>query len=491
LNISAGERNKKNGGMHLRKSSIRLKIITVIILSLLVTTFVVLYVSAENQRENLLRASEKRLTNTVAIFNVMIRNLMLNGEAIIAVGILENLRKIQDIEELEIYRSDGNRAFNDIKTLESVNDNLKNNDFKLTERIPNKTVDNEHFREVLYTNIPKLVEQRSTREMEYYFPILNAPECRRCHGSDHFIRGVAYFKVSTKAIFDQVQEATLLLFGIFIIAGVIIIIISALLVRRIIINPILNIGSIVQSVSKGNFDAHVPVRSNDELGRLGKEINKMIRGIEKRHHLSKHVSKTVGNLIRQRGEIRAGGDRQSLTILFSDIHHISHYADDNPPDRVIEILSRIQQVQAETVEKFQGDIEKLVGDRVMAIFTDEYKAVQCAYGMILAMRRLGKQFDMNLTIGIGVNSGEVILGNIGGAKRLEYAFIGDVVNIASSLSSIAQENMILISETVMAKVQDKVSAKRIVDQQIIGKTQKISFYVIKSILNEKSQKWMK
>ena len=107
----------------MRKVSIRVKIISLIVLSLLVTILVILYVSTNNQRENLLLANEKTLTTSTAILNVTIKNIMLSGEAPIAVRTLEGLQKIQDIEELEIYRTDGSRAFHDYKTLEIVNGN--------------------------------------------------------------------------------------------------------------------------------------------------------------------------------------------------------------------------------------------------------------------------------------------------------------------------------------------------------------------------------
>lgn len=470
----------------MRKVSIRVKIITVIVLSLLVTILVILYVSTSNQRENLLLANEKTLTTSTAMLNVTIKSLMLSGEAPLAVQTLEGLQKIQDIEELEIYRTDGSRAFHDYETLETVNMNLKGDVFEKTERIPNRTVDNNAFQEVLATSSPERVELRSTREMEYYFPILNVPECRECHGSDHFIRGIAYFRISTKSVFEQINKATILLSGVFIVAGIIISIILVLFIKRIVISPVLQIGTTVNRVGRGDFDARVPVRSMDELGQLGNEINQMIQGLEERFHLSKYVSKTTENLIRQRRKIEKVGERQNLTVLFSDIRNFTRYSDENPPEKVIEILNKILQAQAEMVEQFQGDVDKFIGDAVMALFTDEYMAVQCAYNMVRAVRNVDRQYNSGLCIGVGVNSGEVILGNIGSETRLEYAVIGDVVNVASRLSGLAKPNMILISETTMKQVEGKVKAKLISDQQIKGKIRSINFYVVQAVQDEKT-----
>ncbi len=475
----------------MKKFSIRLKIITVIVLSLLLTILVILYITTKNQRENLLFANEKTLTTSTAMLNMTIRNLMLNGEAPIAVRTLENLQSIQDIEELEIYRIDGSRAFHDYKTLQTVNRNLGKQVFKETERIPDKAIDNEHFKEVLVINAPKRVELKHTREMEYYFPILNVPECRKCHGSDHFIRGVSYFRISIKSVFDQIRSSNILLSGVFIVAGIIISLVLVLFLKRTVISPILTIGGIVNRVGKGNFEARVPVKTGDELEQLGDEINRMIQGLEERFHLSKYISKTTENLIRQRGEIHTEGERQTLTVLFSDIRQFTRFSDNNPPEKVINTLNRILQAQAEVVEECEGDIDKFIGDAIMAIFIDEYTAVQCAYRMISAVRRADKELNTGLYVGIGINTGEVVLGNIGSENRLEYAVIGDVVNVASRLSSMAGPNMILISESVMQKVGDKVKAKLIRDQQIKGKNQKINFYVVQQIMSERTRKWMK
>jgi len=471
--------------------SIRLKIISVVVLSLILTIVVILYVTTKNQRDNLLFAHEKTLTTSTAILNVTIRNIMLNGEAPIAVRTLKNLQTIQDIEELEIYRVDGNRAFHDYETLDVVNRNLGKSVFKKTERQEHKTFDNDHFRDVLDTSVPKRVELRNMREMEYYFPILNVPDCRVCHGTDHFIRGVAYFRISTQGVFDQIRNANLLLTGVFVIAGILISTVLVLFLGRAVISPILTIGGTVLKVGKGDFGVRVPVKSRDEIGRLGKEINLMIQGLEERFHLSKYVSRTTENLIRQRGEIRTDGVRQNLTVLFSDIRQFTRFSESNPPAEVIQTLNRILQVQAETVEKFQGDIDKFIGDAIMALFTDEYTAVLCAYHMIASVRSLDRELESGLSVGIGINAGEVVLGNIGSERRLEYAVIGDVVNVASRLSSIASPNMILISESVMKKVEGRVRAKLISDQQIKGKTKKLDFFVVQEVKDESAQRWMR
>ena len=95
---------------------------------------------------------------------------------------MKGLRAVQGFKEIAIYRTDGSVAFNDYATVDFVNRNQDDNFFERTERPENMTIDNEYFQEVIITHTPVQVEHLPSREMEYYFPILNYAECRECHG---------------------------------------------------------------------------------------------------------------------------------------------------------------------------------------------------------------------------------------------------------------------------------------------------------------------
>ena len=474
----------------MRKSSVRTKIISIIVVSLVVTILVILFVSTRIQRNNLQSANEKTLATSTAMLNITIRNLMLNGEAPIAVRTITDLQNVQDLKEVEIYRTDGSRAFHDHTTLETVNRNLKKPFFKRTARLPNKVIDNDYFRAVLESETPRRVELKSRREMEYYFPILNLPECRACHGAGHFVRGVAYFRLSTRKVHEQIVESNVILAGIFIAAGTFLGIVLVLFLKRVIVLPLLQIGNAVRRVAGGDLQTRVSVRSRDELGELGDEINTMIKGLEERFHLSKYVSKGTQALIREKGGAAGEGERRQLTTLFSDIRSFTAFAEKHPPQDVVENLNRILQAQAEVVERWGGDVDKFVGDAVMALFTDPYRAVQCAYQMVRAVVAVDREYGTGLFVGVGMSSGEVILGNVGGANRLEYAAIGDAVNLASRLSGIAKPNMILLSEDIVESLPGKVRAKLIPGRKIKGKSARVNFYVLESVLDEHTGRWI-
>lgn len=475
----------------MRGVSIKFKVTLIISLSLLLTILLIAYVSTSTQTKNLLDASEKALSTSTSILNATIKNLMLNGEAPVVVQTFTEMKTISDIEELGLYRTDGTTAFHDFATLDTVNRNLGRRTFKKTDRLPLETIDSVHFRRVLETNTPARVDLKNTREIEYYFPILNAPDCRRCHGSDHLIRGVAYFRMSTVSVYEQIQRSNMLLIGVFVVAGVIIGIVLSMFLKRVIVKPLLSIGLTVRDVSEGKFDSRVTVRRKDEVGELGNEINRMIQGLEERFRLSKYVSNKTERLIRQRAPINTDGERQNITVLFSDIRSFTSFSERHPPKDVIAILNKILQVQAVEVERAGGDVDKFIGDAIMAIFTSEYDAVLCAYRMIACVQKVNRENRTGLHVGIGINAGEVILGNIGSETRIEYAAVGDTVNVAARLSGIAKPDMILISESVMRALEGRVEVKRIPNQTIKGKMAPINFYVVQSILDKKTMNWVR
>ena len=214
--------------------------------------------------------------------NQAIRAIMLNGEAGIAVRTMENLKNVQSIENLEIYRTNGAIAFTNYETIDFVNSYQDNYQFEKTERLPEKTLYNKYFQEVIDTNTPVKVENKMMRTLEYYYTLINAPECRGCHGTERFLRGIEYTKISTNFVYDQIDRVRFVLSIILILAGIVTGLIIILFMRRMIIRPLLEIGSVLLGVGKGRLDIQVPVGARDELGMIAGFANKMIGSLKQR-----------------------------------------------------------------------------------------------------------------------------------------------------------------------------------------------------------------
>lgn len=259
--------------------SIRFKVVFTIILVLLVSVSGLIFITVSNQQNNLLEAMRNNLAVNNGILNTVLKNLMLSGEAPIANRTMNDLSKLQGFKKIEIYRVDGTVAFHDFSTLEYVNSHQTRMVFPKTPRVGFSMIDNPNFNEVINTNTPRVVELLKSREMEYFFPILNLPDCRTCHGTEHFLRGVAHYKVSVDEVFRQINNSRNILTLFFLITAFAISVILILMMQKIVVKPIISIGRVVAKVGAGNLDIQTNIKSNDELGLLGSKLNEMISGL--------------------------------------------------------------------------------------------------------------------------------------------------------------------------------------------------------------------
>ncbi|GAA6162994.1 hypothetical protein NBRC116590_06980 [Pelagimonas sp. KU-00592-HH] len=226
---------------------------------------------------------------------------------------------------------------------------------------------------------------------------------------------------------------------------------AALLFSRGLTAPILRIGRAAERVGEGDFAARVEnVRSRDEIGDLAKRFNVMAAQLGERLELMKFVSQETMTAIQARGEegMSRGGERREVTMLFSDIRGYTAFSETVTPEEVIEVLNRYFEVQAEIVERYDGDIDKFVGDELMAMFVGENKeqrAVQCALEIKTALAALlGGHEGYSLEVGLGLASGDVVLGAMGARDRMDYTVLGSTVNLAARLCSKAGPGEVLV-----------------------------------------------
>jgi nitrogen fixation/metabolism regulation signal transduction histidine kinase len=269
----------------MRQRSIRGKVVTAITLLLLISVAVSIVIAVTNQRNAILDTQKRNLITSNDILNSVIQNLMLSGEAPLAVNTMEDLRQIQGFEQLELFRRDGTIAFSDYSTLEFVNSFQDRIMFDQTPRVETQRNTREVFQEVVSSNTPRYVENLDEQNIEYFFPILNHAKCRQCHGTENFTRGVAYYQISLDRTFQQISSSRNMLTLFFIATGIAIAMLLILLMQRIIINPLLEIGSVVSTVGSGNLDVQSRVKTKDELGSLSEKINSMITGLKEKSRL--------------------------------------------------------------------------------------------------------------------------------------------------------------------------------------------------------------
>ncbi|MBL4597567.1 MAG: HAMP domain-containing protein [Rhizobiaceae bacterium] len=230
--------------------------------------------------------------------------------------------------------------------------------------------------------------------------------------------------------------------------------------------PILAISNAAVQIAKGNLDVRVEnVKSRDEIGDLAKRFNEMIVQLTERLELQKFVSIGTMDAIQKSKDrsVSLGGERREVAILFADIRGYTAFSEDREPEEVVEVLNHYFQEIGELIAKHNGDIDKFVGDQVMAVFHGENKAkdsVKCAIAIMQSMEDSKASLpDAGLEIGIGVDMGEVVIGAMGSADRMDFTVLGDHVNLAARLCSKAAPRQTLVSKVVYKSLGKKLAKK--------------------------------
>jgi class 3 adenylate cyclase len=156
------------------------------------------------------------------------------------------------------------------------------------------------------------------------------------------------------------------------------------------------------------------------------------------------------------------------TIAFIDICSFTTISENEHPDVVVRLLNKYFDVMVKEIIAQGGYIDKFIGDAVMAVFRGDYhldRAIDACLALVTQIEALPVETDQQFApkVSIGINSGEMICGNIGSAnlRRLDYTVIGDTVNIAQRLQASAKEGQILITETAYGKVKESFNCKKV------------------------------
>ncbi len=253
--------------------------------------------------------------------------------------------------------------------------------------------------------------------------------------------------------------------------------------------PISKLVTATQQIGKGNYQYRVPMKRNDELGNLAKSFNRMgdelFRQSLMKETFGKYVGREVVDLIMANPENTwLKGYRNEATIFFADIRGFTSYADNNEPETVVEKLNEFFEISTQAILKHDGYIDKFMGDSILGVFgvpvfrSDHKKrAVEAALELQKALKAQSKNGNPLLcSVGIGIDSGIIVSGNIGSQIKMEYTVIGDTVNVASRLSDLAGSGEILISSDVMDGLGNKFIVESRPPQPIKGKPDPVETY---------------
>jgi len=195
----------------------------------------------------------------------------------------------------------------------------------------------------------------------------------------------------------------------------------------------------------------------------------------------------AGNL-----QLEKGGALTETTLLFSDIRGFTAMSEKRAPQEIVRMLNEYFELMVDVIFKHEGTLDKFVGDEIVALFgapvalpSAEIKAVECAVNMMMVLadfnRMRAAEGQEEIKIGVGINTGTVVTGAIGSSRALQYTAIGDAVNTASRLCSVAKSGEILVSEGTYARVQSMVNATALLPIKVKGKTDALRVWNVTSM----------
>lgn len=215
--------------------------------------------------------------------------------------------------------------------------------------------------------------------------------------------------------------------------------------------------------------------------------------------MGKYLSQDImKNVVRNIDDLKLGGKRAIVTVLFSDIRGFTSLSEKMSAEEVSMILNEYFAEMEPIITKYNGVINKFIGDAVMAIFGEPIQdinhpqnAVKCAYEMLKKVEYLREKWlfegKPRIEIGVGINTGEVFIGNIGTETRMEYTVIGDTVNLASRIESYNKvyKTNLLVSSSTYASIAEIADVIKISEVQIRGKAKKMNIYEVLRIDRDK------
>lgn len=244
-------------------------------------------------------------------------------------------------------------------------------------------------------------------------------------------------------------------------------------------------GALAQ-IEKGDFDARVEVDDGSEVGLLQAGFNRMASGLSERERLREvfgtYVDPEIAEHILRHGT-SLEGEEVEVTIMFLDVRDFTGFAERSPARDVVATINRLFERVVPIVHDHKGHVDKFVGDGVLAVFGAPRRQpdhADLALSAALGIERSVAEMGDGLSVGIGLNSGTVVAGNVGGAGRFEFSVIGDAVNVAARIEAAtrATGDTILLSGRTKELLRKPPVLTERPDVELKGKRERVSLYAV-------------
>jgi len=270
-----------------------------------------------------------------------------------------------------------------------------------------------------------------------------------------------------------------------------------LLFARGVTRPVTALTAAVARVAGGDIAQSVPVKSADELGRLTRGFNEMLEGLRQRDFIrntfGRYVSpEVVKTLLESPEGLKLGGDKRVVTVLMSDLRGYTRFAEHGDPAMVMAVLNDYLARMTDVIVAHGGTVNEFIGDAVFAIFgaplphaDHAERAAAAALAMQRAMAEINEaqaargvpRFEM----GIGINTGEAVVGNIGSEQRAKYGVVGSAVNVTARVEGASVGGQVLVSAATWACIEDVADAEPPIAVPVKGLSEPLMLYALRAL----------
>lgn len=257
--------------------------------------------------------------------------------------------------------------------------------------------------------------------------------------------------------------------------------------------PLIQMAAVARGVGQGNLDQQAIETSGGEIGEMGRAINAMINGLRQRNLLketfSRYTAPSVVEEVLRRGGVQLGGVKSEATIFFSDLAGFTTLAEKTSPEDLVELLNEYFDAMTKVILGSEGTLDKYIGDAILAFWghplahdDDAARSCRAALDQFQQLRRLCDKWTAEgrppLDMRIGIETGEVIVGDIGSTLKLNYTVLGDTVNFASRLEAVNKiyGTHILIGETTRRLAGDAIEVREIDLLAVAGKRRPVGVF---------------
>lgn len=268
--------------------------------------------------------------------------------------------------------------------------------------------------------------------------------------------------------------------------------------------PIRTLTGGVARVAAGDLQVALPVRSSDELGRLTGAFNDMVGGLRERERIrttfGRYVSPEVAHtLLASPDGLRFGGEKREVTVLMSDLRGYTQFAEQGDPAWVMGLLNDFLARMADIIIAYGGTINEFIGDAIFAVYgapiAHENHAERAA-ASALAMQRAMVELNAGNTaqgrprfeMGIGLHTGDAVVGNIGSEQRAKYAVVGAAVNLAARVEGCTVGGQVFLSPATYERLRDLADVAPPVPVEVKGIAEPLPLYELRGLSGQYAQR---